>query len=125
MKLKNISAMVLVFALAMFFGCAKKVDLRKPVDQIKSEVQTMSAQDLQGNAGAYAKEIKARKADLAKIADEMKNLPAKEIFSDKSKSVKNRLGQIQAEAAALMERYQVYLGKLREKGADLSKVQID
>jgi len=55
----------------------------------------------------------------------MKGLPIKEIFSDKSKSIKSRLSKIQVDATALLERYQIYVNKLQEKGADLSKVRLD
>lgn len=125
MKLKNISVAILVLTLTGFAGCAKKADPNKPIDQIKEEVQILSVSDLQNTAAAYAKAIKVQKAELARITGEMKNLSPEEIFSDKAQSVKNRLSQVQTESAALMERYQIYVKKLQEKGTDLSKVQLD
>lgn len=125
MKIRNIALGMFVCVLAASTGCAKKADPNKPIDQIKKEVQTMSAADLESTAAAYVKEIKAQRAELNKITDEMKGLSIKEIFSDKSKSIKNRLTKVQTKAGALLERYQIYVNKLNEKGADLSKVQLD
>lgn len=125
MKIKTVSVFVLALAFTAFLGCAKKADPNKPMEQIQKEVQTMSVTDLQEMAGAYAKDIKARKAELAKITDEMKGLSIREIFSDKAKSIKSRLGNVETRANALLERYQIYVSKLQEKGADISQVQID
>ncbi|HNX68868.1 MAG TPA: hypothetical protein PKI45_05235 [Candidatus Omnitrophota bacterium] len=125
MKVRNFAVFALIMTVAALTGCSKKVDPKKPIAKIQQEVQTMSVADLESTAAAYAKEVRAQKVELGKITDEMKGLPVKEIFSDKSKSIKNRLSKIQVDATALLERYQIYVNKLQEKGADLSKVRLD
>ncbi|MDD5217780.1 MAG: hypothetical protein PHS88_06725 [Candidatus Omnitrophica bacterium] len=125
MKIRSMTTLMLVLTLAACSGCAKKADPNKPVDQIKKDVETMSVAELQSTAAAYAKEIKVQKTELSKIAEELKGVPVKDVFSDKAKSIKNRLGEVQTKASALMERYQLYFNKLQEKGADISKVRLD
>lgn len=109
---------------AFVYGCGKKADTNKPVEQIKQEVQAMSLSDLESNAKAYAKEVEAKKPELEKIAAEMKTLSPTEIFSDKAKEIKSRLSSVQGEISALMERYQVYAQKYQETGGDVSKIKV-
>lgn len=125
MKFDHFVIAILIITFIVLAGCSKKIDLHKPLDQIKKEVQMMSIVELQNTAADYANAIKAQKAELNKITDEMKSLPIREIFSDKNKAIRRRLNHIQTEATALLERYQIYVKTFQEKGGDLSKVQIN
>lgn len=105
-------------------GCAKSADTSKPLDQIKSEVQTMSLNDLQGHARAYAQRIEGKKNELSKVAERIKTLTPDEVFGSKSKEIKDQLAQIEIQVNALSERYQIYAEKFKEKGGDLSSIRI-
>jgi len=105
-------------------GCAKKADTRKPVDQIKAEVQTMSVKDLEAFAKAYAGEIASQKTEVEKIGDQIKALTVSDLMGDKAKDIKDKLSAISGEVEALTVRYQVYADKFREKGGDAAKIQI-
>jgi len=105
-------------------GCAKKADTRKPVDQIKAEVQTMSVNDLEAFAKAYAGEIASKKTEVGKIGDQIKALTVSDLMGDKAKNIKDNLSAISGEVEALTVRYQLYADKFREKGGDVSKIQI-
>lgn len=124
MKYNNLSFVVLIIVIACW-GCAKKADPHKSIEKIQKEVQSMSVADLEKTAKVYADGIMAQKTELSRITDEMKGIPIQEIFSDKSKPIQKRLARVQSEAEALFERYQIYALKLKEKGGDLSKVQLD
>lgn len=113
--------LALVIALT---GCAKKADTRKPVEQIKTEVQTMSVNDLEAFAKAYAGEIASKKTEVGKIGDQIKALTVNDLMGDKAKTIKDNLSAISGEVEALTVRYQVYADKFREKGGDVSKIQI-
>lgn len=110
---------------AMFLaGCGKKADTTKPVEQIKSEVQNMTVNDLEANAKAYAREIAAKRVVVEKIAQEIKAFSVKDLMGEKANVIKEKISKIDAEVSALTERYQVYFDKYREKGGDISRIQI-
>jgi hypothetical protein len=115
-----------LFLILPFFamGCGKKADTNKSVDQIRQEVQAMSAQDLEAYAKAYASEISKQKAEVEKIASELKEIPVTQIFGEQAKSIKDRLSGVQSQVSALSERFQVYADKAREKGVNLDSVKI-
>jgi len=125
MKIRKLSLVIFLVMPFIFSGCAQKADSAKPIDKIQREVQTMSVQDLEAMALAYAGGIKAQRAELSRITDEMKGIPIQEIFSDKAQPIKRRLAKVQSEAEALYERYQIYAAQFKEKGGDLSNVRID
>jgi len=104
-------------------GCGKKADTQKPLDEVKREVETMSKQDLEGYARAYVREIQAKKSEAEKIAQELREVPLKDIFGEKAKNLKTQVAGLQAELSNLAERYQVYAKKFQEAGGDLSKVE--
>jgi len=114
---------LLMFALCAY-GCGKKTDLHKPIEQVKSEVQSMSASDLEKTAQAYAKEISVKKAELGKVTDELKKLSPKDLLSEKSKSIKERASRIGSEIGELTGRYDVYARKFSEKGGDLARIKL-
>ena len=124
MKIKLSSVLCFALMLGLLSGCGKKADTSKSVDQIKSETQTMSVNDLQSNAEAYAKEITLKKSEVEKIANQMKSLSPQELFGDKSKGFKDQLSKIQNDLSALTDRYQIYAQKFQEKGGDISKIKI-
>ncbi len=120
---RNYVFAVLALGIALT-GCAKKADTGKPVDQIKTEVQTMSVNDLEAFAKAYAGEIMSKKTELGKIGDEIKALTVSDLMGDKAKHIKDNLSAISGEVGALTVRYQVYADKFREKGGDVSRIQL-
>ena len=120
---KMLLAMLLILPV-FAMGCGKKADTNKSVDQIRQEVQTMSAQDLEAYAKAYAAEIQKYKGDVEKIAAELKDVPVTEIFGEKAKAIKDRLSGVQSQVSALSERFQVYADKAREKGVNLDSIKI-
>ncbi len=115
-----------VLALAVFAaaGCGKKADAHKPIEQVQAEAQKMSASDLQGTAQAYAKAITAKKSELDKVTDELKKLSPKDLLSEKSKSIKERISSVSNEAGELSKRYEIYAREFQQKGGDLSKIKI-
>ena len=112
----------LVFVIGLS-GCAKKADPNRSIDKIKKDVEAMSVEDLETNARIYADALMDQKAQLDKLKAKMATMPVDKIFSNKfmTKQV-TKIGQ---KAEALFERYAIYVGKLQEKGADLSKVRLE
>lgn len=123
MKTKSVLPILLTLVLCAY-GCGKKTDLHKPIEQVKAEAQTMSSSDLEKTAQAYAKEISVRKNELGKVTEELKKLSPKDLLSEKSKSIKERASRIGSEVGELTGRYDVYARKFAEKGGDLSRIKL-
>ena len=121
---KRTFLVVLILGLTLgLSGCSRMADPGRSIDKIKKEVETMSVKDLEAHALAYVAELKAQKAELDKIKIKMQSLPVDKIFSNDFMTKQVTL--IGRKAESLFERYVIYLGKLKEKGADLSKVKLD
>ena len=126
MKLKSQGMAVLVLSVLSLalYGCAKKADTNKSVEQIKSEVQHMTSADIEAYAQAYVKEITAKKGEVDKVADQLKSISPMELLGEKAKSIKSQISNIESDVSKLTERYQVYAQKYQELGGDASKISI-
>lgn len=118
----NILTALIIAAVA--FGCAKKADTSKTIEQIQQEVQNMNLSQLESTAKAYVSEIKGKQGELDKVKQELSTLSAKDLFSEKAGQIKDKVSAIGNDISALTQRYEVYVNKYRELGGDLSKVQI-
>ena len=121
------SKWILVLMMALMLpltGCSKKTDTAKPVEQVRTEVQSMSIQDLEANAKAYADAILAKQGEVEKVAQEMKEIPVTQMLSDKAKGLKDQLVGMQTEVAGLAERYQIYAEKYQQLGGDMTKIKV-
>ena len=123
-KHRVLSSLLLMMIMTTATGCAKKADTSKPLDQIKSEAQTMSVKDLQSYAQLYAKAIMNQKEQLSKVADQIKTLTPAEIIGTKAQDIKKQLSRIETQVGSLNERYQIYAEKFKEKGGDLATVKM-
>ena len=113
-----------LFAFGLAAGCAKKADTSKSVEQIKTEVQSMSLKEVEGNAKAYVQEIQARKSEVQKVTQQVKSLSPAEIFGEKAKGLKDQIAKLGSEVNALTERYQVYAQKYQELGGNAANIQV-
>ncbi len=125
MKLKSLISTVSILGLICFFGCAKKADIKKPIEQIQAEVEKMSVKDLEVMANAYAKEILKEKSELNKLAEKMKDLSAKDLFSAKMKTIKDDVSKYSNEVMELTKRYNIYANKFQQLGGDVSKIKLE
>ena len=123
-KLSHVFLMFTFMACLFAYGCAKKADSAKPIDQVQAEVQKMSVSDLQSSAKAYADAIMSKRSDLEKIEQQLKSINPTEIFSEKAKGIKDQLQTISSEVSALTERYNIYAQKFQSMGGDVSKIKI-
>jgi len=123
MKFRMIPVLFLTLMLIPFTGCAKKADPKRSIEKIRKEVVAMPAAQLETYAIAYAAAIRAQKAEIAKIQLAIQKMPMDKIFNNRSMT--GKIAEIGRRAEALFERYRIYVAALREKGGDLSKVQIE
>ena len=115
---------LLVASLLAVVGCAKKADEDRPISEVKAEAEKMNATDLRAMATQYKKALDAKKGDLEKLAAELKEIPVAEMLGEKAKTLKADMEKLQKSMSALQERFKVYYDKLKEKGGDLSGLEI-
>ena len=111
---------VLVAGLIVAVGCGKKADESKPISEVKAEAEKMNTDELRASAMAYKKAIEAKKGDVEKLADQLKEIPVAEMLGEEAKSLKADMDELQQSVSALQERFQIYYDKLKEKGGDVS-----
>ena len=105
-------------------GCGKKADENKPISEVKAEAEKMSAEKLRDMALAYKDAIEAKKGDVEKITAKLKEIPITQMLGDEAKGLKADIDNLNKSVSALKERFNVYYGKLKEKGGDLSGLKI-
>ncbi len=131
---------LLVWLLLAGTGCSKKadddapggttrtptatVDTTKPLTELKAEAETMSAENLRSTAVKYKDAILARKDDIEKLTAKIKDIPMMEALGQEAQSLKTDLTDIESALAALKDRFQVYYNALKEKGGDLSGLEL-
>lgn len=108
----------------VIIGCGKKADENKPISEVKAEAEKMSAADLRTTAISYKEAIEAKGKEVEKLAAKLKEIPVAEILGKEAKALKTEMDNINKSVSALKERLQIYLDKLKEKGGDLSGLQI-
>lgn len=105
-------------------GCGKSADENKPVADVKAEAETMSVEKLRSMAMTYKEAITAQKDDVEKLVSKLKDIPLTKMMSDETKGLKADIETLNKSASALKERFQVYYGKLKEKGGNLSGLEL-
>ncbi|HTL47199.1 MAG TPA: hypothetical protein VL688_03945 [Verrucomicrobiae bacterium] len=106
------------------YGCGKKADSNKPIDEVRVEAQKMDQAQLEKQAQAYAKEISKKTSDMQEVQNKLKGLSPQELFGDKAKDIKDQASKIATEVSALTERYNVYAEQFQKAGGDLSKIKL-
>jgi len=115
---------LVVVGLGLFSGCSKKADVNKPISEVKAEADQMDVSALRAQAMAYKDAILAKQKDLEKIQEQIKQIPVTELLGEKAKTLKAEVGTITESLRALKERFDVYVGKLKEKNGDLSGLEL-
>jgi hypothetical protein len=115
---------LLVLGLSVLAGCGKKADENKPIAEVKAEAEKMSAKDLRATAMAYKEAITAKKGELEEIGAKLKDIPMTEMLEDKAKKLQGQMDSVGKSVSALTERHKIYYNKLKEKGGDVSGLEI-
>jgi hypothetical protein len=128
MKMKATSNIILCLFLTVCLltalGCGKKADENKPISEVKTEAETMSTDDLRAAAISYKEAIMAKNAEVEKIAAKLKDIPVTEMLAEEAKGLKADMENLNKSVSALQERFKIYYDKLKEKGGDLSGLEI-
>jgi uncharacterized coiled-coil DUF342 family protein len=115
---------LLILCSLVVLGCGKKADEEKPLSEVKAEAENMDAEQLRSMAMKYKDAIMAKKAEVEKLTTKLEDIPATEMLGDEAKEIKAEIDNISKSVSALKERFEVYYQKLKEKGGDLSGLEI-
>jgi len=122
---KAFSCLLAAALCLMMFGCGKRgADETRPIDQIKAEVAKMDVAKIRSMALSYKDAVVAKQADIAKVADQLKGIKPTELLGAKAAELQAQLSKIEESISALKERFQIYYEKLREKGGDLTGLEL-
>jgi hypothetical protein len=66
----------------------------------------------------------AKKAELEKVAAQLKEIPVTELLGEKAKQLKANVDSLAKSSDALKARFDVFYAKLKEKSGDLSGLQL-
>jgi len=123
--IKRISFYCLLIACSLaLFGCGKKADENKPISEVKAEAEQMNTSQLRSTAMKYKEAILAKKSEIEKLNNKLMSIPAAEMLGAEAKEITNEITNLSESAAALTERFKIYYNKLKEKGGDLSGLEL-
>ncbi|MHB9071436.1 MAG: hypothetical protein ACYC54_13850 [Sedimentisphaerales bacterium] len=113
-----------VFIAVGLAGCAGKVDESKPIADVQADAQKMDVAQLTAMATKYKDAITAKNADVDKVMAKIKEIPLADAMGKEAGALKQDVDALATSIKALKERFDVYYGKLVEKGADVSGLSI-
>ena len=120
----KITALLIFTAVALAAcGGGAGVDESKPLADVQSEAQGMTADDLRSAAEAYKAAIEAKKPELDALMAKLKEIPPTQLLGDDAKAIKADIDAFGKSVAALTERLNVYLGELQKQGVDVSTLK--
>jgi len=115
---------LLVLCPLVILGCGKKADENKPMGEVRAEAEKMDASGLRAAAMAYKEAVVAKKGEVEKLSAKLNGIPATEMLGNEAKELKADIDKLTKSVSALEERFDVYYQKLKEKGGDLSGLEI-
>ena len=121
---RNVTFCLLVVCFLALVGCGKKADESKPLNEVKAEAEKMSVEKLRSMALTYKDAIMAKKGEIEKVAGKLKDIPVAKMLGDEAKELKTEIEALNKSVSALKERFQIYYGKLKEKGGNLSGLEL-
>ena len=126
MKIVKNAVLCCLIGLCLFamLGCGKKADENKTISEVKAEAEKMDTNGLRAMAMAYKEAITAKKGDLEKLTAKLKDIPVTEILGNEATGLKADMENLEKSVSALQERFKIYYDKLKEKGGDLSGLEI-
>ena len=121
---RNVTFCLLVVCFLAFVGCCKKADESKPLNEVKAEAEKMSVEKLRSMALTYKDAIMAKKGEVEKVVGELKDIPVAKMLGDEAKELKTEIEALNKSVSALKERFQIYYDQLKEKGGNLSGLEL-
>ena len=115
---------LLVLCSLVLLGCSQKADENKSISEVKAEAEKMDINQLRSMAMKYKEAITAKGNEIEKLAAKLKNIPPAEMTDTKAKEITEGINKINQSMSALNEKLMIYHNKLKEKGGDISGLEI-
>ncbi len=117
--------LLLLLCSLIVLGCSQKAgDENKSIDEIKAEAEKMDTAQLRAMAMKYKEAIVAKNEEIDKLLAGLKDIAAADALDGKTKEIKTEMESINKSLSTLEERFEVYYNKLKEKGGDISGLEI-
>lgn len=115
--MKKVAVAIIPFVLfsLVVSGCGGGASEDKPISEIRTEVRSMTAEDLQVMVNKYQKAIEGKKGEVSKLRTKVNNIPVKELMGKEAKSLKEEISKLSSTVRALMQRMSIYAQELRRK----------
>jgi hypothetical protein len=110
--------------LLCFAGCGKKANSEQPIADVQAEANKMNVEQLKAKAIEYKDAIVAKKAEIEQVATKLKAIPITEQMGSEAKGLQTDIANLTQSLSSLNERFQVYYGKLKAMGGDVSGLGI-
>ncbi len=115
MKRIMMSFFGVALAVGMLAGCGSEIDENKTPDQIRAEVAKLDAAAIQKQIDAYRKAIAEKTQELARVTDQIKEIPLAEQLSDNAKKLQAEAANIGKSLGRLKDNLEAYVDGLKEK----------
>ena len=116
---------LLVLCSLTLLGCGKKAAEDNSISEVKAEADRMSIEELKAMAVKYQKEIIAQNSKIEKFADNFfSGIQASGKVGSEAKEMTDEIEALHNSISALTERFQIYYQKLKEKGGDLTGLEL-
>lgn len=112
---KLILAMTMLATALVMTGCGSKADENKTPEQIKQEVSTMDASQIQAVIADYQKAIEEKTAELQKETEKLKGLDLKEVAGEKGKAIKDNMSELSKSIDKLKANMEAYAESQKKK----------
>ena len=124
---KFLMALCFVAVVGVMVGCeevgTEKIDLGQSVAAVKAKAANMDVAELKAMALKYKQAMKDKQVEVNKVMSEIGKVDLS-AAGKKVDKVKVDIDEIMKSVGTLKKHYDVYLGKLKELGADISDVKL-
>lgn len=104
-----------IFMSFVLAGCGGGASETKPIAEVKTEAQAMSADQLKATVAKYQAAIESKKSEISKLTAEIQKIPIAQAMGDEAKKLRADLQSIGSSVKALTDRLNVYVQQLRSK----------
>ena len=125
MRTKSFLLLCLLAAFALVvIGCGKKTDENKSVNQVQAEAGKMSVDQLRTAALECQNALMAKKGELSKLEEKVKMLTSDKIISGEGQKLTTDIQSAGKSIVDLTGRLKIYVDKIKEKGGDVSGLNL-